>query len=408
MPFGQRIQIAEGFALTCYEPASLWNDSIVLIETDSFRLLNLNDAGLNRRIAELIGPVDAVASAFTPGASGYPLTWTHLTSAQQDQILQRSCSGMLQMLREAVRLYGCKSLLPYAGHFALWHPVHRKYLGRMRKNSLADVTSALVDLPVQVVDLLPGESWQPATQKITRLSKRRKELLEADHLKKHLDQTFDENIFQQHHTAGIDLPPLTPQLLDAHFLRLNQVPEMVFCEDLCVAVIATDLSLKQVEFSRLYQTIGGHLHVATGTDIAGANPTMRVPTTVLARIVRDDLSWDESHIGYWCEFSRSPDVFHAGFWRLLQAPYYRKAVQSLPISTKNKLSPQTCVGSLVEQHGPAAERILRRYGMYCGGCHRASTETLVQAAATHGIDSIQTQRLIDELNAALDTTGSSV
>ena len=396
MPFGERLAIHPGFALTCYEPASLWNDAIVLIEIEGFRLLNLNDAGLNRRIASLVGPIDAVASAFTPGASGYPLTWTHLTEARQDEILERSCTGMLEMLREAVHLYGCHSLLPYAGHFALWHPLHRRYVRRMKKNTLADVKNALADLPIEIVDLLPGESWQPATNEIRRTWKNRQRLHEIDRVEKYLDRNFDETVFQKYHGTQ----SLTPEMLDDHFLGLNKIPEIVFCEDLQVEVVATDLDLDRAIFRRRYDICGGQISIASASE-ASANLTMRVPITVLAQIVREDLSWDESHIGYWCSFSRSPDIFHGGFWRLLQAPYYRRGAGALPARFAKHISAQTSVAAIVEQFGPQAERILRRYGMYCGGCHRATAETLAQAAATHGIDSVQTHRLIDELNAAL-------
>jgi CMP-N-acetylneuraminate monooxygenase len=399
MPFGQRIEIAPNFALTSHEPASLWNDAIVLIEIDGFRLLNLNDAGLNRRIAAIVGPVDAVASAFTPGASGYPLTWTHTSEAEQDAFLQRSCDGMLQMLREAVNLYGCQSLLPYAGHFALWHPLHRQYVRRMRKNTLADVKNALADMPVEVVDLLPGESWNPATREIRRTWTNRERLYELERIEKHLDRNFDENIFREHHGDET----LTAEMLDGHFLRLNDVPEIIFCEELRVRVIATDLNREEQIFDRHYEIRGGRIAIATDCRVE-PNLTMRVPISVLGKIVRQDLSWDESHIGYWCQFSRSPDVFHAGFWRLLQAPYYRRPTGTIPQPIGNAISDGTSVSSLIERFGVAAERILRRYGMYCGGCHRATAESLGQAARTHGIDSVHAKRLIDELNSAFTTT----
>ncbi len=66
MPFGQTIEIASKFQLTCYEPGSLWNDAVVLMEIEGFRFLNLNDAGLNARIARAVAPVDVIASSFSP------------------------------------------------------------------------------------------------------------------------------------------------------------------------------------------------------------------------------------------------------------------------------------------------------------------------------------------------------
>ena len=268
----------------------------------------------------------------------------------------------------------------------------------MRKNTLEDVKGALEGMGVQVVDLLPGEKWIPATRGIERVWKQRERLHAREHQRKYVEQVFDEAVFERHHGRAEEAT-LTTQELDAYFLRLNDVPEMAFCEELTVEVAATDLKLEKVEFVRRYAVRGGRLLVDAGTG--EANLTMRVPRTVLAKIVREDLSWDESHIGYWCEFSRSPDVYHGGFWRLLQAPYYRRAGGTLPNKVEGRVDVQTGVGDVVERHGMAAERILRRYGMYCGGCHRAASESIGQAAATHGIDANGLARLVVELNEAL-------
>ena len=159
MRFGETMGIGSGIKLICYEPASLWNDAVVLIEIDGARFLNLNDAGLNRRIARAVGPVDIIASSFSPGASGYPLTWTHLSEQQKGDIIDRSRQGLLRMLKEAVEMYGGKFILPFAGHFSLWHPSHEGYVRAMKKNTVDDVVEAFEGMPTRVIDLLPGEAW---------------------------------------------------------------------------------------------------------------------------------------------------------------------------------------------------------------------------------------------------------
>jgi CMP-N-acetylneuraminate monooxygenase len=50
---------------------------------------------------------------------------------------------------------------------------------------------------------------------------------------------------------------------------------------------------------------------------------------------------------------------------------------------------------------PFGER-MRRYGLYCGGCHRATYETLALAGLQHGIEEVQLARLVIELNRALN------
>ena len=68
--------------MRAHEPASLWNDSIWELDFDGFRVLSLNDAGLNYRLARTIRRPHLLMSSFSPGASGYPATWTHLDDEQ--------------------------------------------------------------------------------------------------------------------------------------------------------------------------------------------------------------------------------------------------------------------------------------------------------------------------------------
>ena len=73
--------------LTCYEPPNYFNDSITLIEFDDIRILNLNDAGINKKIANQIGSIDILTTSFGSGASGYPLTWYNLSEGNcQDHL----------------------------------------------------------------------------------------------------------------------------------------------------------------------------------------------------------------------------------------------------------------------------------------------------------------------------------
>src|SRR5262249_24966460 len=152
--------LGKDIKVTFFEPGSPWNDSIILIDIDGFRFLNLNDAGINARIAAMIGPVDMLASTFSIGASGYPLSWTHLSDQAQADIMKRACGGQLIMLKHAVELYGASYLLPFASHSTLCQPEHRDYVRRGRHNSIDQVVRAFAGTDVTVIDLLPGESWQ--------------------------------------------------------------------------------------------------------------------------------------------------------------------------------------------------------------------------------------------------------
>jgi len=393
MAFGETYSVSDHLRVTCFEPSSLWNDSIMLFEIDGFRILNINDAGLNQRIASLVAPVDVLASSFSPGASGYPLTWGHLTDERKTDILVRAGEGYLGMLKQATQLYGAAYMLPFASHFTLWHPDHRDYVRMLRKNTLDDVVRTFADTEVQVIDLLPGETWDVSQQQISRLWRSRERLYTLEHVLRHVERRFDERLFREQHPASGEL---TRGEIEAYFLRLNETPEVIFCEDLAVSVRATSDPPMADDPEIFFECRAGKIRILEETP-GDVNLTIEAPMAILALIVKENLSWDEAHIGFWCRFSRSRDVYHAGFWRLLQAPYFKRPAEPPP-GVNGAFTPDSVIAELIERHGDPAERILRRYGLYCAGCHRATYDSLALGARHHGLDASQVERLVRELN----------
>jgi CMP-N-acetylneuraminate monooxygenase len=396
MPFGETIELVDDLTLTCFEPASLWNDAIVLVEAGGFRYLNLNDAGVNHRIAQLVAPVDLISSAFSPGASGYPATWRHLSRDEKIAIMERSRQGSLDMLRDAIHAYGAGYLLPFASFFTLWHPDHRPYLELFRKNAPAAVADALADLDVEVLDLLPGEVWNAQNGKRTRVPfEERERVFDLDVMTRYADKAWDENVFR----ACFPQPNgLAADEVEEYLLRLNEAPEMRFCEDLtCVlrGLEGDDRHALEVPFE-----VRRHRLRILDEVPERANLTIELPLGMLERIVQEDVSWDEPLIGYWCRLDRSPDVYHAGFWRLLQAPYYRKPPR-LPAERSDGVGADSTIAEVLELHGPQADRILRRHGLYCFGCERSPFETIRLGAAKHGLTEHELERLVGELQAAV-------
>ena len=391
--FGETYEITDGLRLTCFETASLWNDSITLFELDGFRILNLNDAGLNPRISGLLGPVDLVASAFAGGASGYPFTWRHLSHKQKIEISQRSSDGMIRMLKEAMQLYGGDFLLPYAGHFALWHPTHREFQRQMRKNTVRDVVVAFEGTNVNVIDILPGEKWDVSTGKIQRRYRDRDLVFDRSHEMKNLERQFDPEVFAQYHP--VNQHP-DRDAIEAYLLRLNDVPDIPFCEDLTVLLKSLADNGRGEPICVSFQVEQGELRILEGDPDRVHHLTMEVPGGILKRIITDELSRDEAHIGYWCRFTRSPDVFHSNFWRLLQAPYYNKQADVNP-PTEGVISEASIVAEIVERHGAPADRLLRRYGLYCVGCGHSNWCSISQSGTTHGVHASRIQRLVVEL-----------
>ncbi len=384
MRFGERTRVRKQWTLTAFEPASAWNDAFVLIDIDGFCVFDINDAGVNARIAKMAGPVDVLAVQFSAGASGYPWTWAHLSDEAKVEISRKACQGKLQLIREATATYGASSVLPFASHFALWHPSHRTYASLMARNTLADVKQTLADTDVDVVDLLPGDAWDVGKGVIRRAAE------PAPSVDEIAPETFA--------AAQPSNERLSRDELAAHLLRLNDVPEIAFCEDVVVRIQAESSAEPACSIDISFEVSGGSLSML---DSAAETPNLRItmPLAVATAVVRQELSWDEAFIGYWCRFDRNPNVYHSGFWRLFQAPYYKRPID-VKASAPPAIDATSTIAELLETHGDRADRILRRYGLYCLGCQHSTAESLEMAARQHGIERKRCDLLIKELRQA--------
>lgn len=380
--FGDPTVVRPGWTITTFEPDSYWNDALVLIDVDGFRLLNINDAGLNPRIARLVGPVDVIAVQFSAGASGYPWTWSHFTEAEKVSISERMCAGKLKLIREAAATYQAGRVLPFASHFALWHDDHLRHASLMKRNTLDDVKHIMTGSGVGVIDLRPGDRWDAGADAITK-STRVAEPFEREALAAAVPT--DDSLSE---------PELT-----AYLLRLNDVPGVESCEDLTVRMTGRSAGPSRT-LDIAFEVRGGRLSLLPAPP-ERANLTIGMPLSILTAVVRNDLSWDEAFIGYWCEFHRHPNVYHAGFWRLFQAPYFKKPPRLSAPAPSGEITSASIVAEVLEAHGPVADRVLRRHGLYCLGCQHGTSESIALAARQHGVDDRRLELLVRDLNGAV-------
>lgn len=393
LPFGHAHELHAGWRVTCLEAESYWNDAFALIDIEGFKIFDVNDAGVNHRIARMVAPVDVLAVQFSAGASGYPWTWAHMTDDQKVAISVQACAGKLKLVREAAQLYGAAAVLPFASHFTLWHPTHARYARLMKRNTLADVQKALADLDVDVIDLLPGETWNVGKGLIHH-SDDRDDWFQPPAIESYMDGAVDAETFASHHPADESLS--RRELVD-YLERLNDVPDIVHCEDLSVRIQAPASSGERgIDVS--FQIDAGHLTILPSAPDR-ANLDMEIPLGVLTSVIREGLSWDEAFIGYWCRFDRHPNVYHAGFWRLFQAPYLKRQGGRTP-SAAAAINAGSTIAEVLEAHGPDADRIFRRYGLFCLGCDHSTAESIEMGARNHGVNPRRVEQLLRELNSA--------
>lgn len=387
-PFGKRLSITKDIFITTFEPASLWNDAQVLIEIGGFRILNINDAGINHQIHNIIKTVDCIASAFSPGASGYPATWEHLSNQAKINIYEKSRLATLEMLKEACKMYSAKYFMPFASHFILNNPQHLDYMKILRKNVLDDCLKAFKHHQTKVIGLLAGDIWQVGSKIIKQ--DRSKDLYEFHSIENHINKDFDKAEFLQQY-PNKEQYQYNKDVVFAYFKNLNTVPEMIFCEDLTMNIFPSENESFCIEIRN------GKLKVLERI-VESANITMKIPSEILMYICVNNESWDEATIGYWCEFSRNPDIYHTEFWRILQCPYYRKCTNPTNNTSKEHITTSSNLAFVLETLGELGEKIFARYGLYCLSCNKAYSESIAQACAMHGINANKMNRLVAELN----------
>jgi CMP-N-acetylneuraminate monooxygenase len=130
MNWSEEFPIGDYFRIKFLRPVSMWEDSATLTQVDDqgivFSWLNLVDAGAV--IEENALPkLDLLSSAFDQGASGYPLTWTHISDARKRRMLEAQKASTLELLARKANQLKANYFLPFAGHWRLAMPEHQKY-----------------------------------------------------------------------------------------------------------------------------------------------------------------------------------------------------------------------------------------------------------------------------------------
>jgi CMP-N-acetylneuraminate monooxygenase len=267
----------------------------------------------------------------------------------------------------------------------------------MEKNRPSDVADYLNDHKVTVLDLLPGEIWNGQDDSIERRPNRER-FLDEDFKEQYLQNTFEskEPIVNESFN-------LTHSELATYFESLGDSKLVSKIEDFALTLSLTG---ENETLNALIRIRGGNIEYRpTDEPIsieeleAENHVTMSCPAELVQFVVRNDRSWDDIHIGYWCEFDRHPDEYNLEFWRLLHAPWEARD-DTMRIADGYNIDTEltgTTMADLVEQE--EVQDILATYGLYCAGCPQGIGEDIIEAARIHGLNPDQAQQLIDELEA---------
>ena len=389
--FGKELSLKSDLKVTFFEPKGVWNDSIILFQFGDFKWLNLNDAGINQILVEKVFPVDVVSSTFSFGASGYPLTWNSVSNKDAYQFMVDSNNGRIEQIKHAMDIYGAKYFVPFASHITFCHPTQIKFLEKIIRNNIFDIKERLNRESFKVIDWFPGDEWNVEKLKINRKKRYSKEIYNKDILKSFAIQEFSISKYQN----GSKINKVFNEgKSKRYFLNLNNCPQIKFCEDTVIKFNFTSMGYEILE-TLFVEIKDCKVRCIGQVQLADLHITIDIPIFIFNQILDEQLSWDEAFVGYWCRFFRRDSDYKVGFWRLLQAPYYKKS--DTKIKGGGEIS-NTSIEEIIKTYGCDSIKVLNRFGLYCHSCEFAHSESLEIAMAKHGLTEIQKKQLILEIS----------
>jgi len=389
---GEPVRVTKEIELISFKSGSIWNDSISYWRFGNFTILNCNDAGFNWTIKDIVGDVDLVCQQFTGPTSSYPVAWNHLDVDQKKQILIRQNNGMLKMMENVAKVCNAKYILPFANFFELGNPEHLKYMKIQIKNTLETVVKYFKNKNVQVLDLIPGESWDGMSRKIIRRPDREK-FFDKNFMFKYLQDTYESE-------KEMGFKPIEFNMTHEEIKR--------YFELFSGSKLAKDVGTHSILFTAenkkpLHALISfkdGNVTYEPIPTPKDADMQMSCPGGIVQEVIQKDLSWDEAYNGFWCTFSRKPDVYNIQLWKLLYAPWRARPdyVEQKDLEY-NRTVTDISIADIIEKGGLTATKIFEKYGLFCTGCEPGLGESVEDGCRLHGISDKKTRELIDELNS---------
>jgi CMP-N-acetylneuraminate monooxygenase len=347
-------------------PRSMWEDSAVLtlIEDEgiSFSWLNLVDAG-SAIDQNLLANLDLLTSAFDQGASGYPLTWSHISEQRKIKILEAQKQATLELLVRISNQLKVRYFMPFAGHWRLALPEHQKYAEMIPHTTFQELEDKFKKESVftEFLGIYPGEKFD--------FYSRDKTSLHSDNYVSRVDNCIgDKRGFLNEETLTLFMEQMRV---------LQSKGEAFGVEKVNFIVKSTDGLLKK---SFIFVS-------SLSLQSLPINIEVSVPSHILRLFAEGKANWDHIAIGYWGEWDRNPDTYPVNFMRLLQSGIIYSDYFDLETSDEKILSIlKRSIGDLIESNPEQTSYFLTRLGLPCLSCTRSNSESLEEALVLHNVD----------------------
>jgi CMP-N-acetylneuraminate monooxygenase len=381
--FGDEVVINNEVKIQFLQPQSFWEDSSVLVKAGNWTWLNQNDAGSNMDDSLLPQNIDLLSASFDQGASGYPLTWGHLDEKKKSKMMLLSKQKLLRQLPFRASQVGAKYFLPFAGHWRLGLEKHQKFAALIPHTDLSEVTQSFVknESNCEVLEILPGEEFDFHLARATENAASRYSY------KIGFESNLEDLEFE---SQRFDIDSLKKSLQK---LSLNSSAQR--CEKVTFSV--------KIENSR--QTFSTDFGDHSLEELL-INISVTIPIRIAGLLASGEANWGHMAIGYWGNWTRSPDIYPPNFMRLLQVGnvqqfQFPREIQSTKRGGDSHLISEYSVADLIEINPDLVASILSSTGLPCIACSRSNTETLHQAFELHSINRDRQARALAELQAVV-------
>jgi CMP-N-acetylneuraminate monooxygenase len=381
MLWSENFSVGNYIKMKFLRPRSLWEDAGVLTLIDDegvrFSWLNLVDAG-SVIDQNLLGNLDLLTSAFDQGASGYPLTWSHLSEQRKLKMLEAQKQSKLELLVRRSNQLKARYFMPFAGHWRLALPEHQKYAEMIPHTTFQELNDLFKKESVftEFLGVYPGEKFDFFLGNLTSPETKSKEVLAGNFTRSEVRNLNKE-------TLGLFVSQMD---------KLQSRGEAFGVEKVNFTVKSIDGFLNETfafESSLSLESLPIDVEVS-------------VPSHILSLFAEGKANWDHIAIGYWGEWNRNPDIYPTNFMRLLQSgnnhsDYSVGEITEQQISSILKRS----IGDLLEKNAEQVSFFLTRLGLPCISCNRSNSESLEQALALHNVDLDSNIWILRELASAI-------
>jgi len=381
MLWNENFSVGNYINMKFLRPRSLWEDAGVLTLIDDegvcFSWLNLVDAG-SVIDQSLLGNLDLLTSAFDQGASGYPLTWSHLSEQRKLKILEAQKQNKLHMLVRKSNQLKARYFMPFAGHWRLALPEHQKFAEMIPHTTFQELKDIFKKESVftEFLGIYPGEKFDFFLGNVTSPETKSKEVSAGNFTRGEV-----RNLNQE--TLGLFVSQME---------KLQSRGEAFGVEKVNFTVKSTDGSLKE---SFTFES-------SLSVESFPIDIEVSVPSDILRLFAEGKANWDHIAIGYWGEWSRNPDVYPTNFMRLLQSGN-NHIEHSVGEITEQQISSilKRPIGDLLEKNAEQTSFYLTRLGLPCISCNRSNLESLEQALTLHNVDLDSNMWILRELASAI-------